>query len=340
MNSKTKLNLSIRRGDYLKGKTVLLTGLGSIGQELYKQILSHKPSKIVLFDRSQSQLDTLATKAKKVEVEKVQGDITNKTLLEQLFKNHKIDIVFHTAAEKHVPLMEGNPKKAFVTNVLGTKYLSLLSLEYMVEDFIHISTDKAVNPSSVMGATKRINELWLQSLTKKGETHFKIVRFGNVYGSSGSVVPIFEKQLDENKNLTLTSTETTRYFMSVEEAVSLTISARNIGDSGDIVVLDMGEPIKILDLAKNIMREKGRVPNGLEGIDIIGMRPGEKLHEELVYKSSEIETFENFIIEKNVYTDNEILINQINEIKNMNSASSIKRAFKEIIPTYSPTSSY
>lgn len=282
----------------IKGKTVMITGgAGSIGSEIVRQILNFRPYKIIILDQAESPLHSLQLEilehSNDIKIRTVLADIKDYNALEMVFEKYKPDFVYHAAAYKHVPLMEDNPLQAILTNVLGTKNLADLAKKYLVEKFVMISTDKAVNPSSVMGASKRIAEKYVQSLNyhlvnsnKKKPTKFITTRFGNVLGSNGSIVPLFTKQIQEGGPITITHPEIIRYFMTIPEACQLVLEAGAMGNGGEIYIFDMGEPVKIIDLAKKMIRLAGFIPDKDINIKIIGLRPGEKLFEELLNDSS------------------------------------------------------
>jgi FlaA1/EpsC-like NDP-sugar epimerase len=271
----------------LKEKIILVSGAaGSIGSEIVRQVLKYKPKKVILLDQSESGIyelsHELSSKNKKYNFEIVIGDISRRERMENLFKNLKPNIVYHAAAYKHVPLMEFNPSEAIRVNVMGTKILADLSIKTNVEKFIFISTDKAVNPTNVMGASKRISEMYCQSVSKTTNTKFITTRFGNVLGSNGSVIPLFKKQLESGGPITVTHKNVTRYFMTIPEACSLVLEAGNMGKGGEIYVFDMGESIKIIDLAKKMIQLAGFEIGKDIQIKITGLRPGEKMYEELL----------------------------------------------------------
>lgn len=282
----------------IKGKTVMITGgAGSIGSEIVRQILNFSPYKIIILDQAESPLHSLqleiSEQSNDIKIRTVLADIKDYNALEIIFGKYKPDFVYHAAAYKHVPLMEENPSQAIFTNVFGTKNLADLSKKYLVEKFVLISTDKAVNPSSVMGASKRIAEKYVQSLNyhlvntnKKNSTKFITTRFGNVLGSNGSIVPLFTKQIQEGGPITITHPEIIRYFMTIPEACQLVLEAGAMGNGGEIYIFDMGEPVKIIDLAKKMIRLAGFTPDKDIHIKIIGLRPGEKLYEELLNDTS------------------------------------------------------
>ena len=270
-----------------KEKTILVSGAaGSIGSEIVRQVVKYQPKKVILLDQSESGLydlnQELLSKNKNYNLEVVVGDITRKERMTNLFDKLKPEIVFHAAAYKHVPLMEVNPTEAVRTNVGGTKILADLSIKINAEKFIFISTDKAVNPTNVMGASKRISEMYCQSLSKITTTKFITTRFGNVLGSSGSVIPLFRKQLENGGPITVTHENVTRYFMTIPEACRLVLEAGYMGNGGEIYVFDMGDSLKIIDLAKKMILLAGlKIEKDIK-IKITGLRPGEKMYEELL----------------------------------------------------------
>lgn len=267
----------------LAGKVILVTGAaGSIGSEISRQLCGYKARQIVLLDNAESPLFDLRfelmAKYPQAAIEFVIADVRDRLRLNEIFGRFSPDIIYHAAAYKHVPFMEEHPYEAVAVNVFGTKNVADLAIEYNVRKFVMISTDKAVNPTNVMGATKRVAEIYTQSHTNEN-THFVTTRFGNVLGSSGSVIPLFKKQLEKGGPLTVTHRDITRYFMTIPEACNLVLEAGAMGAGGDIFVFDMGQPVRIYDLAKNMIRL-----SGLQGIEIkeVGLRPGEKLYEELL----------------------------------------------------------
>ncbi len=284
--------------DKLNNKTILITGAaGSIGSEISRQVLLFNPQNIIILDQAETPLHILRLEMNDVNenvmIRSVLADIRNQEVLEKVFQKYKPDVVYHAAAYKHVPLMEENPSQAIYTNVLGTKNLADLSIKYNVERFVMVSTDKAVNPSSVMGASKRIAEKYVQTLHDMNSndeatstTKFITTRFGNVLGSNGSIVPLFAKQIQEGGPLTITHPEIIRYFMTIPEACQLVLEAGAMGKGGEIFIFDMGKPVKIIDLAKKMIRLAGFTPYKDIDIKIIGLRPGEKLYEELLNDAS------------------------------------------------------
>jgi FlaA1/EpsC-like NDP-sugar epimerase len=279
------LDLSLIKST-IKGKRVLVTGAGgSIGSELCRQILEYEPSSMVMIDIGENYLYELkmflGTSASKYETHFIFGSVTNEAKMEALFEKYRPQLVFHAAAHKHVPIMEDNIDAAIVNNVLGTKITADLSAKFDTENFILISTDKVVNPTSIMGRTKNIAEKYIQSLSKEIKTKFITVRFGNVLGSNGSVVPLFKKQVQQGGPVTITHPEMTRFFMLIPEAVQLILQAITIGVRREVFLLDMGKPVRIVDLADNIIKLAGYIPGKDIKIEFTGIRPGEKLHEEL-----------------------------------------------------------
>lgn len=282
----------------LHNKIVLITGAaGSIGSEIVRQVMAFNPKKVIILDQAETPLHHLSLEMNKLQTKtKIRteiADIRNKIAVNEVFKKFNPEVVFHAAAYKHVPLMEENPAQAIFANVLGTKNLTDLSMEYSVKSFVMVSTDKAVNPSNVMGASKRIAEKYVQYLHHKSQnsgsefkTKFITTRFGNVLGSNGSVVPLFTQQIAEGGPITITHPDIIRYFMTIPEACQLVLEAGAMGNGGEIYIFDMGQPVKIIDLAKKMIRLAGFTPDKEIKIKIVGLRPGEKLYEELLNDSS------------------------------------------------------
>jgi FlaA1/EpsC-like NDP-sugar epimerase len=265
----------------------MVTGAGgSIGSELCRQIVALEPMSLILYERHENSLYAIAgelmDRGHSCETYGILGDITDVLRIQEVLTTYRPDIIFHAAAHKHVPLMELNPGEAFKNNVLGTRLMAEAAAQFGVEHFVLISTDKAVNPSSVMGATKRVAELVVQGMASRSQTRFLTVRFGNVLGSNGSVVPRFQKQIKAGGPVTVTHPDVRRYFMLIPEAVTLVLQAAALGEQGAIYVLEMGGQIKLLDLARNLIRLSGQVPEKNIPIQFVGLRPGEKLEEELV----------------------------------------------------------
>lgn len=281
-----------RISNQLTDKVVLISGAaGSIGSEIVRQVVEFKPKKILVLDQAETPLYQLVLeleKVKDIKIISLIADVRDKEQLQIIFERYQPQFVFHAAAYKHVPLMEENPSQAIYTNVIGTKNIADLAVKYKVERFVMVSTDKAVNPSNVMGASKRIAEKYVQSLAvyleqmKESSTKFITTRFGNVLGSNGSVVPLFTKQINEGGPVTITHPDIIRYFMTIPEACQLVLEAGAMGNGGEIYIFDMGKPVKIIDLAEKMIRLAGYLPNEDIEIKIVGLRPGEKLYEELL----------------------------------------------------------
>ena len=328
--------------EYLLGKTVLVTGAGgSIGSELCRQIIKFKPKKIIMLDIYENTLyETemeLRQAYKNAPIITIIASVRDRERMEEVFDQYRPEVVFHAAAHKHVPLMEISPVEAIKNNVFGTYNLVNCSDKYGVEKFTFISTDKAVNPTSIMGASKRICEMILQAKNRNSKTTFAAVRFGNVLGSHGSVIPLFKKQIEAGGPVTVTHKEITRYFMLIPEAVGLILQSATFANGGEIFVLDMGEPVKIYDLAKTLIKMSGKnVP-----IEIVGLRKGEKLYEELLMaEEGLIKTLhEKIMISKiNAPTDEEIkdMIIKLDEVvqrKNV-TRNEVKELIKQIVPTF------
>lgn len=275
-------------GEFIGGKTVLVTGGGgSIGSELCRQIVKYKPRRLIIFDIYENNAYDIQMELQRhypeLDITALIGSVRDYDRLEKMFREYRPQIIYHAAAHKHVPLMEVSPNEAIKNNCLGTLNVAKLADEYGAEKFTLISTDKAVRPTNIMGATKRICEMIIQSYAKKSaHTQYAAVRFGNVLGSNGSVIPLFLKQIDEGGPVTVTHKEITRFFMTIPEAVSLVLQASLFATGGEIFVLDMGKPVKIYELAENLIRMKGYKPNQDIMIEIVGLRPGEKLYEEIL----------------------------------------------------------
>jgi FlaA1/EpsC-like NDP-sugar epimerase len=349
---------SISISKQLKDKTILVTGAaGSIGSEIVRQLLSFNPKKIVILDQAETPLHHISLEVDGIKaqtiIRTVIADIRNKGALEKVFKQFRPQMVYHAAAYKHVPLMEENPSQAILTNVEGTKNLADLSCQYGVKKFVMISTDKAVNPSNVMGASKRIAEKYVQSLQLKYKesndlyaTKFITTRFGNVLGSNGSVVPLFTKQISEGGPLTITHPDIIRYFMTIPEACQLVLEAGSMGNGGEIYIFDMGKPVKIIDLAKKMIKLAGFVPDKEIKIKIVGLRPGEKLYEELLNDTSKTLSthHEKIMIAEELQVEFEDLHNHIEELIGIASFfdnDDIVTKMKKIVPEFiSMNSSY
>jgi len=336
----------------LKDKTILITGAaGSIGSEIVRQVILFNPKKVIILDQAETPLHQLSLELASNQIQNtniinVISDIRNRDSVENVFKKHSPDVVFHAAAYKHVPLMEENPSQAIETNVKGTKNLADLSCEYNVKKFVMVSTDKAVNSSNVMGASKRIAEKYVQSLqlknkSEKGEkaTKFITTRFGNVLGSNGSVVPLFTKQIAEGGPVTITHQDIIRYFMTIPEACQLVLEAGAMGNGGEIYIFDMGKPVKIIDLARKMIKLAGFVPDKDIKIDIVGLRPGEKLYEELLNDTSKTlpTHHKKIMIEQELETDFNPLHDDINDllltIKSIDNDLIVSK-MKQIVPEF------
>jgi len=334
----------------LTNHVVFVSGAaGSIGSELVRQIIKYSPSLIILFEQSESPLHDLYMDLKNqfadVNILPIIGDIRNREKIQSIFEEYKPEVVFHAAAYKHVPLMEKYPNEAIIDNVLGTKNMADLSVEYGVKQFIMISTDKAVNPTNVMGASKRIAEIYVQSLFKKLQqtkpdcTKFITTRFGNVLGSNGSVIPYFKKQIAAGGPVTVTHRDISRFFMTIPEACTLVLEAATLGNGGEIFVFDMGKPVKILDLARNMIRLAGYQPDKDIAITFIGLRPGEKLFEEVLNKKETTLPTSNdkIMIARVRETDFDTVQKQISELIDLaisgNAMKSVKQ-MKLIVPEF------
>lgn len=335
--------------EYIQGKTILVTGGGgSIGSELCRQVSSYNPNKLIILDIYENnaysiQQELIRLFGNKLDLEVEIASIRDKNKLDKIFASHNIDIVFHAAAHKHVPLMEKNPEEAIKNNVIGTYNVVQSAHENKVEKFILISTDKAVNPTNVMGATKRIAEMIIQSFNKHSDTDFVAVRFGNVLGSNGSVIPLFKEQIKEGGPVTVTHEDITRYFMTIPEAVQLVLRASSMAEGGEVFVLDMGEPVKIKDLAYNLIKLSGLEPEIDINIEYTGLRPGEKLYEELLisHDKNQIKTNINkiFIEKPREFDDNELfeLIKELEKAASDMDNNSIILLIEKLVPTYKRT---
>ena len=328
----------------LAGKVVLITGAsGSIGGELARQVSRFSCSQIILIDQAESPLFHLelecSEKFPHINYEFIVADICNKSRIENIFRKFSPDIVFHAAAYKHVPVMENNILEALQTNISGSKILSDFSIKYNVKKFILISTDKAVNPTNVMGATKRIAEIYIQSLQNNAKTSFITTRFGNVLGSNGSVIPLFRKQIEKGGPITITHPDITRFFMTIPEACQLVLEACTMGNGGEIFVFDMGKSVRIVDLAKKMIRLSGLTLEKDIKIKFTGLRPGEKLYEELLNnQENTIPTHHpQILIGKVKEYDPKEIVGQINNLIEMNGSHDefeIVKKMKEIVPEY------
>lgn len=332
-----------RIAGYLKNETVLVTGGGgSIGSELCRQIAKFGPKRLIIFDIYENnafdiQNELLYTFKNKINLEVVIGSIRDKERLKQVFEKYRPGVVFHAAAHKHVPLMEANPGEAVKNNVLGTLNTALFADKYKAKKFVLISTDKAVNPANIMGATKRIAEMIIQALDKQSGTVFTAVRFGNVLGSNGSVIPIFKKQIARGGPVTVTHPDIERYFMTIPEAAQLVIQAGAMSQGGEIFVLDMGKPVKIVELAKDLIRLSGFRPGIDIKIEFTGLRPGEKLYEELMLKEEKVDktTHEKIFVCKSQSLSYNELIPWIKALeKSLNNETALKEYIGKIVTNY------
>ncbi|MEG0331802.1 MAG: nucleoside-diphosphate sugar epimerase/dehydratase [Clostridium sp.] len=338
-----ELNLDSIAG-YLTDKVVLITGGGgSIGSELCRQIVKFNPRKLIILDIYENSAYDLQMelnfKYPKISKEVVIASIREKHRLEEVFEKFSPEVVFHAAAHKHVPLMEANPKEAIKNNVIGTYNLAVTADKYKVKKFVLISTDKAVNPTNIMGATKRMCEMIIQSINKKSETEFVAVRFGNVLGSNGSVIPLFKKQIKEGGPISVTHPDINRYFMTIPEAAQLVIQAGSMAKGGEIFILDMGSPVKIVDLAKDLIRLSGLEPGRDIKINFTGLRPGEKLYEELLMDEEGISntTHRKIFIGKPGQFDFEDITTKVNILRDSldGEEEAIFNLVEKIVPTYS-----
>lgn len=328
----------------ISGKVILVSGAaGSIGSEISRQLCLFQPQKIYLLDQAESPLYDLETelKAKGFEgiTEAVIGDITNEERMRNVFRVFQPQLVFHAAAYKHVPMMEVNPSEAIQTNVKGTKILADLAADFSVEKFVMISTDKAVNPTNVMGATKRLAEKYVGAKNTEGKTKFVATRFGNVLGSNGSVIPLFRKQIENGGPITVTHPEVTRFFMTIPEACRLVLEAGTMGKGGEIYLFDMGESVKIVDLARNMILLSGLEPDKDIRIEFTGLRPGEKLYEELLTSGEKLLPTHHpqIMITKDEPEDPKLLFQRVDELvalfNNQNNLEMVKK-MKSLIPEY------
>lgn len=330
---------------YVKDKVIMVTGGGgSIGSELCRQLVSHKPKQLIIFDIYENNAYDIQQELKinypDANVVTLIGSIRNVSRLESVFAQYKPDIVYHAAAHKHVPLMEVSPDEAVKNNVVGTWNVAKMADKYGVKKFVMISTDKAVNPTNVMGATKRICEMIVQTYNEISKTDFVAVRFGNVLGSNGSVIPLFKKQIEAGGPVTVTDPNIIRYFMTIPEAVSLVLQAGAYAKGGEIFILDMGEPVKIDDLAKNLIRLSGYTLGIDMEIKYTGLRPGEKLYEELLMKEEGLQETDNKLIHigKPIEFDKKNFFDNLEKLKNEAYAENgnIRDLLRSVVGTYHP----
>lgn len=335
----------------IKRRVVMITGAaGSIGSEIARQVLHYKPSLLVLVDKSESALHDLITELQHIS-KFVDGlkiipslcDVRNYNRLSSVFEQYKPEVIYHAAAYKHVPMMESHPYEAVRSNVLGTRNVLNIAIDHQSRDFVLVSTDKAVNPTNVMGASKRLAEIYCQFYQRQSKTTIITTRFGNVLGSNGSVIPLFKKQINEGRALTITHPEVTRYFMTIPEASELVLEAGAMGNGGEIFVFEMGDPIKMVDLAKKMIQICGKNEDEID-ISFIGLRPGEKLYEELL--SNHEETKETYNPKIRIVKGKEIphpdVIRRIDELienlDNLDDIDIVKR-MKTILPEYKSNNS-
>ncbi len=330
---------------YVKDKVIMVTGGGgSIGSELCRQLVSHKPKQLIIFDIYENNAYDIQQELKinypDANVVTLIGSIRNVSRLESVFEQYKPDIVYHAAAHKHVPLMEVSPDEAVKNNVVGTWNVARMADKYGVKKFVMISTDKAVNPTNVMGATKRICEMIVQTYNEISKTDFVAVRFGNVLGSNGSVIPLFKRQIEAGGPVTVTDPNIIRYFMTIPEAVSLVLQAGAYAKGGEIFILDMGEPVKIDDLAKNLIRLSGYTLGVNMEIKYTGLRPGEKLYEELLMKEEGLQETDNKLIHigKPIEFDKENFFDNLENLKEeaYSETGNIRESLKKVVDTYHP----
>ena len=317
-------------------------GGGSIGSELCRQIAKYKPSRLIIFDIYENNAYDIQQELKlnhpELNLTVLIGSVRNTSRIESVMKTYRPDVVYHAAAHKHVPLMEDSPNEAIKNNVFGTYKTARAADKFGVKRFVLISTDKAVNPTNIMGASKRMCEMIIQTFNRYSKTEYVAVRFGNVLGSNGSVIPLFKRQMAAGGPLTVTHPDIIRYFMTIPEAVSLVLEAGAFAKGGEIFVLDMGEPVKIADLAKNLIRLSGYTLGVDMDIKYTGLRPGEKLYEELLVKEEGIQKTENNLI----YIGKPLEFNEVHFLSGlreleeaaMNESLNVKQIVSEIVPTY------
>lgn len=329
---------------YIKDKVVLVTGGGgSIGSELCRQIAMYKPNKLVILDIYENSIydiqNELLRNIKNLNLKTYIGSIRDKERVSEIISKEKPKLIFHAAAHKHVPLMEASPKEAIKNNVFGTLNLAQVADKYGVDRFVMISTDKAVNPTNIMGASKRICEMIIQSINSISNTEFVAVRFGNVLGSNGSVIPLFKKQIEEGGPVTVTHEDIIRYFMTIPEAVQLVIQAGAMAKGGEIFILDMGEPVKIIDLARDLIRLSGFNPDLDMPIKVTGLRPGEKLFEELLLDEEGVSSTKHnkIFVGQPISRDYRLLVRSLEEVRkliNDGTEEQVIEYIKTIVPNY------
>jgi len=329
--------------DYVSGKTVMVTGGGgSIGSELCRQIASAKPEQLIIFEIYENNAYDIQMELRRtypdLDLQVLIGSVRNTRRVDDVVGKYKPDLIFHAAAHKHVPLMEDSPNEAIKNNVMGTYKMAKAAAAYGVRRFVLISTDKAVNPTNIMGASKRLCEMVVQMMNRESETEFVAVRFGNVLGSNGSVIPLFKKQIEAGGPVTVTHPDIIRYFMTIPEAVSLVLQAGYYAKGGEIFVLDMGEPVKIDTMARNLIRLSGYEPDVDIRVEYTGLRPGEKLYEELLMKEEGMQDTDNKLIHigKPIEMDDELFRKQLQRLNEASrgEAENMKDIVAEIVPTY------
>ncbi len=329
--------------NYVRGKVILVTGGGgSIGSELCRQIAANRPKMLIIFDIYENNAYDIQQELRRrypsLHLEVLIGSVRNSSRIDKVFEDYRPDIVYHAAAHKHVPLMEDSPNEAIKNNVFGTYKTALAADKYGTKKFVLISTDKAVNPTNIMGASKRICEMIVQELNKRSSTDFVAVRFGNVLGSNGSVIPLFKQQIAEGGPVTVTDKRIIRYFMTIPEAVSLVIQAGVLARGGEIFVLDMGNPVKIDDLARNLIKLSGYVPDKDIKIIYTGLRPGEKLYEEMLMDEEGLQSTENSLIHigKPLVFDGDAFLERLGQLykEAYSETDNMKELIAEFIPTY------
>ena len=328
---------------YVRDKVVLVTGGGgSIGSELCRQVARHSPRRLVILDIYENNAYEIQQELRRdypeLDLEVLIGSVCNTMRVDEIFREYRPDIVYHAAAHKHVPLMEDSPNEAIKNNVFGTLKVAAAADRYGTGRFVMISTDKAVNPTNIMGASKRICEMVIQNMNRKSRTEYVAVRFGNVLGSNGSVVPLFKKQIEQGGPVTVTHPDIIRYFMTIPEAVSLVLQAGAYAKGGEIFVLDMGEPMKILDLAKNMIKLSGYRVNEDIRIEFTGLRPGEKMYEELLMQEEGLKETANrmIYIGRPIEYDDELFERQLERLQeaSVNESQDIRALVREIVPSY------
>lgn len=334
---------------YVKGKVVLVTGGGgSIGSELCRQLAGHEVKRLIIFDMYENNAYEIQQELKRnypeLDLVTLIGSVRNTNRLDSIFDTYRPDIVYHAAAHKHVPLMEDSPNESIKNNVIGTYKTAKAAMKYGTKHFVLISTDKAVNPTNIMGASKRLCEMVIQMFAQKSETVFTAVRFGNVLGSNGSVIPLFKKQIAHGGPVTVTHPDIIRYFMTIPEAVSLVLQAGAYAKGGEIFVLDMGEPVKIVDLARNLIRLSGFKPDEDIKIEFTGLRPGEKLYEELLMAEEGLRKTENqrIFIGNPLPVDPDGFRKRLDELDKMawGECKNMKELVREIVPEYKPAENH